>query len=72
MPLGLSLLLIAAGAILKWAVSVQGDGFNITTIGLILLIVGVVGLVISLFMFNPWMDRDAGATRVVERDREVY
>jgi hypothetical protein len=71
MPLGLSLLLIAAGAIMKWAVSVNGDGFNINTIGVILMVVGAIGLLISLFLFNPWVERDDGRGRVVERDREV-
>ena len=68
MPLGLSLLLIAVGAILNWAVSVNGDGFNINTIGVILMIVGAVGLLISLFLFAPWSHRDYGDRR---RDREV-
>ncbi len=42
--------LIALGAILYWAVSVEGEGFNINMIGLILLIVGVIGLVLTLIM----------------------
>ena len=72
MPLGLSLLLIAAGAIMKWAISVNGDGFDINTIGVILMIVGAVGLLISLFLFNPWMDRGYGERRrAVVREREV-
>ena len=72
MPLGLSLLLIAAGAIMKWAISVNGDGFDINTIGVILMIVGAVGLLISLFLFNPWMDRGYGERRrEVVREREV-
>lgn len=71
MPLGLSLLLIAVGAIMKWAVSVNGDGFNINTIGVILMVVGAIGLLISLFLFNPWVERNGGRGRVVERDREV-
>lgn len=72
MPLGTSLLLIAAGAIMKWGVSVDGDGFNINTIGLILMIVGAVGLLISLFFFSPWTDRGAARGTVVrEREREI-
>jgi hypothetical protein len=72
MPLGLSLLLIAVGAILKWAVSVNGDGFNINTIGVILMIVGGVGLLISLFLFAPWGDRRYDdRRREVVREREV-
>lgn len=48
MGLGGSLLLIAIGAILRWAVSATTSGVNLQTIGLILLIVGGIGLVISL------------------------
>jgi hypothetical protein len=44
------LVLIALGAILYWAVSAEAEGFNINMIGLILLIVGVIGLVLTLIM----------------------
>ena len=54
MGLGTSLLLIAVGAILRFAVSVTTTGFNIHTIGVILMIVGAVGLVISLFFWSSW------------------
>lgn len=66
--IGGSLFLIAVGAILYWAVSVQGQGFNINTIGLILLIVGGVGLLLSLIMtaFADRSDRDRDVT-IVER-----
>ena len=47
--LGFSLVLIAAGAIMKWAITVNNPhGFNINTAGLILLIVGIVGLLASI------------------------
>jgi Domain of unknown function (DUF6458) len=48
--IGGSLVLIALGAILYWAVSVEAEGFSINMIGLILLIVGVIGLVLTLIM----------------------
>jgi hypothetical protein len=48
--IGGSLFLVALGAILYWAVSVEAEGFNINTIGLILMVVGVVGVVLSLMM----------------------
>jgi hypothetical protein len=44
----LSLLFIAAGAILTWAVEDNATGFDLHTIGIILLVVGAVGLVASL------------------------
>ena len=57
MALGTSLFLIAAGAILRFAVTATTSGFNIQTVGLILMIVGVVGLVISLFWMLVWANR---------------
>ena len=57
MGLGGSLILIAIGAILRWAVSASTSGVNIHSVGLILLIVGGVGLVISLFWMAFVVDR---------------
>lgn len=54
MGVGTSLVLIAIGAILRFAVSVTTSGFNIHTIGIILLIIGAVGLIISLFFWSSW------------------
>jgi hypothetical protein len=48
--LGLSLVLLAAGAILTWAVSATVSGVNIHVVGVILMVVGAVGLVLSLFL----------------------
>jgi hypothetical protein len=50
MGIGTSLFLIAAGAILRYAVEDSISGINLETVGLILLIVGVVGLIISLVL----------------------
>ena len=67
--IGGSLFLIALGAILYWAVNVEAEGFSINTIGLILLIVGVIGLVLTLIMTADAnkAERDGGVT-IVERD----
>ena len=48
MTLGVSLLLIAVGAILKFAVTATLAGIDIGTVGVILMVVGIVGLMISL------------------------
>ena len=48
MRLGVSLFLIALGAILKFAVTKQVSGINISTIGVILMLIGALGLAISL------------------------
>ena len=57
--IGGSLFLVALGAILYWAVSVEGEGFDINMIGLILLIVGVIGLVLTLLMTASEDRRDS-------------
>ena len=49
MTVGTSLFLIAVGAILRYAVTASVSGVSLATVGLILMIVGVVGLVISVF-----------------------
>jgi hypothetical protein len=48
MGIGTSIFLIAVGAILRYAVDVTVEGIEIDTIGLILIVVGAIGLVISL------------------------
>ena len=67
MGIGTSLFLIAAGAILRYAVSDAISGVNLATVGLILLLVGIVGLIISLFMTFAYARRET----VVTRDRYV-
>jgi divalent metal cation (Fe/Co/Zn/Cd) transporter len=67
--IGASLFMIAVGAILRYAVSDALKGVSLPTIGLILMIVGIIGLVISLFMYMSAGRR--GPDRVVERDRYV-
>ena len=54
MGMGTSIFLIAVGAILDFAVKVQTNGFNLNTIGLILMIVGALGLVLSLIFWSSW------------------
>ncbi len=54
MGIGVSLLLIAAGAILTWAVDATVSGLNIHAVGVILLVVGVVGLVLSMVFWSSW------------------
>jgi hypothetical protein len=63
MGIGTSLFLIAAGAILRYAVSDSISGVDVQTVGLILLIVGVIGLLISLFMTFAYSRRDTAVTR---------
>jgi hypothetical protein len=62
MRLGGSLILIAIGAILRWAVSATTSGVNIHTVGVILLIVGGIGFVISLLWMAFYADRTTRPT----------
>jgi uncharacterized membrane protein YidH (DUF202 family) len=59
MYIGTSLFLIAAGAILRYAVTTNVSGINLHTTGVVLMVVGVVGLVISLFL---WFRADRAVT----------
>jgi hypothetical protein len=54
MGISVSLILAAAGAVLIWAVNTSVSGLNIHTIGVILLVVGVIGFVTSLFFWSSW------------------
>ncbi|HEY1316346.1 MAG TPA: DUF6458 family protein [Gaiella sp.] len=54
MGVGVSLLLIAAGAILTWAVSAEASGVDLNTVGVILMVVGAVGLLLSLVFWSSW------------------
>jgi Zn-dependent protease with chaperone function len=64
MSIGTSIVLIAVGAILKWAVTATVKGFDIQTAGTVLLVVGIVGLILSLVYTFFWARRDAAATAV--------
>ena len=52
MRFGGSLVLIALGAILRWAVTYRVAGVNMSTVGLILLIVGAIGLVVTAVLWS--------------------
>ena len=54
MGIGVSLILIAAGAILTWAVNATVSGIDINTIGIILMVVGALGLILSLMFWSSW------------------
>jgi hypothetical protein len=69
-----SLFLIAVGAILTFAVSATAEGFDINTVGVILMIVGGLGLLLSLLFWSSIapFNRGNGHTTVIrDREREV-
>jgi len=79
MGIGVSVFLIAVGAILAFAVNVQTSGIDLSTVGMILMIAGVIGLLASLVMFGGWnrgttvvedgyVDEPVARRRVVRRN----
>jgi hypothetical protein len=68
MGIGVSIFLLAAGAILAFAVEVEASGISINTVGIILMVVGALGLLASLLFwssFSPYA-RTGGRTVVRE------
>jgi hypothetical protein len=63
MGIGVSILLIAVGAVLVWGVTQDADGLNVDAIGVILMIVGLAGLLISLFFWESWGRSFRGGAR---------
>jgi hypothetical protein len=77
MTYGTSIVLIAVGAILKFAVTTTVSGLDLATVGVILMVVGIVGLVISLLYLGVFADRRTAAVAPpvdgpVVREREIY
>jgi hypothetical protein len=71
MYIGTSILLIAVGAILAWAVTATVAGVDIQTAGVILMVVGLIGLIVSLLEQTIWADRRRRAVEPeVVRERE--
>jgi hypothetical protein len=69
MGIGVSIFLIAVGAILAFAVEYDLNGLDIAVVGFILMIVGLIGLIMTAFIFGP--RRTAARGDVVE-ERRVY
>ena len=67
MGIGTSIFLIALGAILKFAVTTSVSGIQLATVGVILMIVGILGLIISLVVLMQARDTGVVRDRVVER-----
>lgn len=52
-------MLIAIGAVLKWAVTAHVNGFDIQTAGTVVLVVGIIGLVLAMLYTFVWSRRTA-------------
>ena len=67
MGIGTSVVIMAIGAILTFAIETDStEGFNINTIGIILMVVGLLGLIVTAFVWGP-----RNRTTVVEDRRTV-
>jgi len=70
MGISLSLVFIAVGAILKWAVTATTAGVDLAAVGVVLMVVGAVGLLLSLIFWSSWggFGGRAETTTTVVRD----
>jgi hypothetical protein len=73
MGIGVSVFLLALGAILTWAVNATVSGIDINVIGVILMVAGALGLAMTMLIFGR---RDSVGTgvvqdRVVTRERDI-
>jgi Zn-dependent protease with chaperone function len=71
MNIGLSIFLIAIGAILAFATNLDVSGFDLDTIGVILMIVGAIGLLASVLFWSSFSPYGRRRDEVVVRDREI-
>lgn len=67
MGIGVSVFLLAVGAILAFAIDASVSGIDLDTVGVILMIVGAIGLVTSMLIFG----RDSVGRRSVVTDTYV-
>lgn len=65
-----SIFLIAVGAILRFATHLHVKGIDLQTVGLILMVVGVIGLIIAIWQWAVWSRRSRRSEVMVE-DRRV-
>ena len=85
MGIGASIFLFAIGAILRFAVSVTTEGFDLHMVGVILMIAGIAGALLSMMFWSSWggwqngggrggdvvVERDRPSATVIERERRV-
>jgi hypothetical protein len=71
MGIGVSIFLLAIGAILTFAVEASVSGLDINVVGVILMICGAIGLLLTMLVFGR-RDTAVGGETVVTRERDVY
>ena len=71
MGIGVSIVLVTVGAILTFALERDAEGINLDTVGIILMIVGSVGLVVSMLFWSSFGPYSRERRATVVREREV-
>ena len=71
MATGISLFFLAVGAILTFAIDTNVSGVDIDTIGVILMVIGLLGMLFSLVLWDNWTPRRRDDELVVDRHRDV-
>lgn len=72
MGIGVSIFLMAVGAILTWGVQVGARGLDLNVIGVILMIVGGLGLLLSLLFWSSFAPFGTRRQQVVVNELEPY
>lgn len=73
MGIGISVFLLAVGAILTFAIDVATEGVNLDTVGVILMVVGALGLLTSMLFWSSFAPfGTAGRTETYVRDDRRY
>jgi hypothetical protein len=72
MGLGISLVLIAVGSILNWAVTTNASGFDVNAVGLTLMAVGGIGLVLAIALWSTWWGPSYFSSRPRARQQPTH
>ena len=72
MGIGVSVFLLVLGAILTFAVHASVSGISISTVGIILMVGGAIGLITTLIIFGNGRRGGTVTEERVVRDRDVY
>ena len=74
MGIGVSVFLLALGAVLTFAVNASVSGLDINVVGIILMVAGAIGLLMTMLVFGRRDTAVGGVAeeRVVTRERDVY
>ena len=71
MATGVSLFFLAVGAILTFAIDTSVSGVDIDTIGVILMVIGLLGMLFSLVLWDSWTPRRRDDDVVLDHRRDV-